>query len=47
MLALADVADEHRLAHQPQSELRVVATDLSIEGRIAVDEVDGESRACR
>ena len=40
MLALADVADEHRLADQPQREPRVVAPDLSVERRIAIDEVD-------
>ena len=47
MLALPDVADEHRLADQPQRELRIVAPDLSVKGRIAMDEVDRKAELAR
>ncbi|MNL81275.1 hypothetical protein D3C87_2083340 [compost metagenome] len=43
MLAFADIACEHRLAHQPQRKLRLVPDDLPVKRRLAIDEVDGET----
>ena len=46
LLALADVADEHRLADQAQVEPGIVALHLAIERRLAVgeDHVEAELR---
>src|ERR1700753_2769351 len=47
LFALANVACEHRFAHQPKVESRIVAEDLPIEGRIAIEGCDREAEpAC-
>src|SRR5690242_8890739 len=38
VLAFADVAYEHRLAHHSQVEPRAIALDLAIERRLAISE---------
>ena len=43
MLPLPDIADEHGLAYQPQSELSIVADDLSVKVRVSLYEIDPES----
>jgi hypothetical protein len=43
MFALANIASEHRFANQPQGESCIVAEDLTVEWRIAIDEFDREA----
>ena len=43
MLALADIAREHSFADHPQVKSCIVATDLPVKRRIAVDEFDREA----
>ena len=45
MLALADVADEHRLADEPQTQVGAITLDERVERGIAVSEIDGEAEA--
>ena len=42
-LALANIAGEHGFAHHPQIQARLVAGDLPVEWRIAMDEGDREA----
>ncbi len=47
MFALANIASEHRFEDHPQGESRIVAQDLPIIWRIAIDEFDREAElAC-
>jgi hypothetical protein len=43
MFALANIASEHGFADQPQVESRLVAEDLAVVWRIAIDECDREA----
>ena len=43
MFALANIVNEHRFEDQPQGESCIVAEDLPVEWRIAIDEFDGEA----
>jgi predicted nucleic acid-binding protein len=43
MFALANIAHENRFEEQPQGESCVVADDLAVEWRIAIDEFDREA----
>src|SRR6202165_4445846 len=43
MFALANTANEYRFADQPQVESCIVAEDLPVEWRIAIDEFDREA----
>src|SRR5262249_19649485 len=43
-LALADIADEHRLADHPEVEPRGVTLDLAVERRLAIGEDDAETK---
>src|SRR5713226_1744662 len=43
MFALANIADEHRFEDQPQGESCIVADDLPVVGRVAIDEFDREA----
>ena len=43
MFALPNIAGEHRFGDQPQVEACIVADDLAVEWRIAIDEVDREA----
>lgn len=47
MFTLPYIADEHRLANQPQSELCIVTYDLSVERRVAINKVDSETELSR
>jgi len=47
MFALANIANEHRFEDQPQVESRIIAEDLPVEWRIAIDEFDGEAELVR
>ena len=46
MFALANIASKHRFTDQPQVESCIVADDLPVERRIAIDELQPRSRAC-
>jgi hypothetical protein len=46
MFALANTGNEHRFEDQPQGESRIVADDLPLVWRIAIDEFRPRSRAC-
>ena len=43
MLALPNIANEHGFAHHPQCKPSMVASELSVVWRIAIDEVDREA----
>jgi hypothetical protein len=43
MFAPANIASEHRFADQPQGESCIVAEDLPVEWRIAIEEFDREA----
>jgi len=43
MFALANIGNEHRFEDQPQGESRIVADDLPVVWRIAIDEFDREA----
>src|SRR5713226_572764 len=43
MFALANIASKNRFEDQPQVESRIVAEDLPVVGRIAIDEFDREA----
>ncbi len=43
MFALANIASEHRFADQPQVESCIVAENLPVVGRVAIDEFDREA----
>src|SRR5712692_2224636 len=43
MFALANIASEHRFEDQPQGESCIVANDLPVVWRIAIDEFDREA----
>src|ERR1700693_3234561 len=43
MFALANIASEHGFADHPHVEARIVADDLPVVGRIAIDECDCET----
>jgi hypothetical protein len=43
MFALANITNEHSFEDQPQGESRIVADDLRVVWRIAIDEFDGEA----
>ena len=43
MFALANIANEHRFEDQSQSESCIVADDLPVVWRIAIDEFDREA----
>ncbi len=43
MFALSNIASEHGFADHPQIKPRMVAGDLPVEWRIAIDEVDREA----
>jgi len=43
MFALANMANEHGFEDQPQRESRIVADDLAVVWRIAIDEFEREA----
>jgi hypothetical protein len=43
ILALANIANEHRFEDQPQGESRIVADKLPVVWRIAIEEFDREA----
>src|SRR6267154_3567791 len=43
MFALANICNEHRFEDQPQGESCIVANDLPVVRRIAIDEFDREA----
>jgi hypothetical protein len=43
MFALANISDENRFEDQPQRESCIIADDLPVVGRIAIDELDREA----
>ena len=43
LLAIADVADEYRLADTAQTPPRAITHDQGVEGRVTVSEADGEA----
>jgi len=43
MFALANISDKNRFADQPQRKSCIIADDLPVVGRIAIDELDREA----
>jgi hypothetical protein len=43
MFALANIVDEHKFGDQAQGESCILADDLTVVGRIAINELDREA----